>query len=182
MNWTTIEGWFSSADASFVTEICKKIHNGIVVELGFFAGRSTAVMAPICISNNTEYHAVDNCAGACERDPATKAQKSRDMKKVFENNMNSLGLLDHIHVHQLDSAVSAQMFSENEVDFCFIDASHVEEDVKRDIEAWWSKVKEGGVLAGHDYSWGSVKNATGAFVKAHGLKLIISGNCWKITK
>jgi predicted O-methyltransferase YrrM len=84
VNWTTIEGWFSSADASFVTGICKNIHDGIVVELGFFAGRSTAVMAPICIANNTKYYAVDNCAGACERDPATKAQKSRDMKKIFE--------------------------------------------------------------------------------------------------
>jgi predicted O-methyltransferase YrrM len=74
------------------------------------------------------------------------------------------------------------MFSHGEVDFCFIDASHVEEDVVRDIDEWWPKVKEGGVLAGHDYTWGSVKNATGAFVKAHGLKLVVSGNCWKITK
>lgn len=184
MKWDQIEGWFSPGDAQFVSEICQSINYGIVVELGFFAGRSTAVMAPICISNCNKYYAVDLCSGATAnpRDPATQAQQSRDMRKVFEANMRHLGLLNFISVHQLDSAASSQMFIDGEVNFCFVDASHVKEDVKRDIEAWWPKIRQGGVLGGHDYSWGSVRGVTNDFAKTHGLKLVVSGNCWKITK
>lgn len=182
MRWDQIEGWFSPADAQFVSRICKGINGGIVVELGFFAGRSTAVMAPICKANQNAYFAIDNCKGACKRDPATKAQQSRDMKKMFETNMRTMNLLSSIKVHTMDSSASAQLFDDEEVDFCFVDASHVAADVKKDIEAWWPKIKQGGVLGGHDYTWGSVKGVVNEFVNIHGLDLISEGNCWKIIK
>jgi len=182
MKWQNIEGWFSDSDAAFVQNICKDIHDGVAVELGFYAGQSTAVMAPICKKNNTVFHTVDNCIGADPRDPATKNQRSRDMKRVFENNMAKLQLLDCIKVHIMDSAASAELFDDESVDFCFIDASHVAEDVKRDIGAWWPKIKSGGVLGGHDWSWGSVRGVVEEFTQLHQLKFIATGNCWKIIK
>lgn len=182
MNWDQIEGWFSPGDASFVRQICGNIKDGIVVELGFFAGRSTAVMAPICINNNTTYHAVDNCKGSCRRDPATKAQISRDMLKIFNDNMTKVQIRPYINVHIIDSSTAAGLFSDKSVDFCFVDASHMAEDVKRDIEAWWPKIKQGGVLGGHDYSWGSVCGVTNNFAQDNGLNLVAHGNCWKIIK
>jgi len=182
MKWDDIEGWFSAQDAQFVRQICNNIHNGIVVELGFFAGRCTAVMAPICQNNNNEYYTVDNCEGGSPRDPATKSQQSRDMRQIFETNMKKLGLIDNIFVLQRDSAESASLFDDGSVDFCFIDASHVAENVKRDMEAWWPKIKLGGTLGGHDYSWGSVMFVTDKFAQDNNLKLIVNGNCWKLTK
>ena len=51
------------------------------------------------------------------------------------------------------SSVNAlKQFNNESLDFCYIDASHKYNDVKLDIKNWWSKVKEGGVLCGHDYS------------------------------
>ena len=183
MNWQEIEGWFSSGDADFVAKVCEKIKGGTVVELGCYAGKSTAVMAPICKRNVSSFIAIDNFWGTDPKDPATQNQRDRDMQAVFRNNMKKMGLLDYIEVHKLDSAASAQLFVDGTVDFCFIDASHVEEDVVKDIDAWWPKIREGGTLAGHDYTWGSVKNATRAFIQAHGfLKLVVSGNCWKVIK
>lgn len=182
MSWDQIEGWFSPADANFVRQICGNIKDGNVVELGFFAGRSTAVMAPICINNNTIYHAVDNCKGVNPRDPATKAQQSRDMLKVFNDNMTKIQVRPYINVHIMDSAAAAELFTDESVDFCFVDASHVAENVKLDIEAWWPKIKQGGILGGHDYSWGSVRGVTNDFAKEKGLKLVAHGNCWKIQK
>lgn len=182
MRWHDIEGWFSLGDAQFVSDICKNIYNGIVVELGFYAGRSTAVMAPICKTNNNEYYAVDNCKGCDPRDPATKAQQSRDMRRIFESNMRNLDILTYIHVYEMNSVSAAIMFFDGSVDFCFVDASHVAEDVKKDIKAWWPKIKSGGVLGGHDYTWGSVRGVVNDFANLNGLSLIINGNCWKIIK
>ena len=42
-------------------------------------------------------------------------------------------------------------FEDNYFDFVYIDADHTEEAVYTDLNAWWSKVRPGGVLSGHDY-------------------------------
>lgn len=46
----------------------------------------------------------------------------------------------------------AHMFPDRSLDFVYIDAEHDYNNVKRDIEAYWPKVREGGMFAGHDYS------------------------------
>jgi len=47
------------------------------------------------------------------------------------------------------------------LDFVFIDASHMYEEVKADIEAWGPKVKDTGWIMGHDYcpQWDGVRRA-----------------------
>jgi len=39
-------------------------------------------------------------------------------------------------------------------DFVFIDACHTFKEVKKDIELWLPKVRQGGLLCGHDYGGG----------------------------
>lgn len=48
-----------------------------------------------------------------------------------------------------DSA--ADNVPDGSLDFAFIDAQHDYESVLKDIEAWYPKIKEGGLLCGHDY-------------------------------
>lgn len=184
MNYTNIEGWFSGIDARFVSKICEKIHDGIVVELGCYAGKSTAVMAPICKKNGNSYHAIDNFCGADPKDPATRNQRNRNILEVLENNMRSMELLDYIWIHKVDSAAAAQMFVHGEVDFCFIDADHTPQGVTRDIHAWWPKIRIGGTLGGHDYQWADVRRVVSGFAKANQLKLVLAKDkqCWKVVK
>lgn len=52
------------------------------------------------------------------------------------------------------SLEAAKIFNDGQLDFVYIDAEHYKRYVERDIEAWWPKVKKGGVLAGHDYYTG----------------------------
>ena len=42
-------------------------------------------------------------------------------------------------------------YADNDFDFVYIDATHSYEDSKQDIEAWWPKVKIGGLIGGDDY-------------------------------
>jgi len=46
-------------------------------------------------------------------------------------------------------------------DLVFIDALHDYESVMQDISLWWPKVRQGGILAGHDYNhkWPGVERA-----------------------
>jgi hypothetical protein len=49
-----------------------------------------------------------------------------------------------------DSVAAADLFEDGTLDFVFIDGDHTYEGVKRDIEAWAPKVRDGGIVAGHD--------------------------------
>ena len=45
------------------------------------------------------------------------------------------------------------------IDFVYIDGCHDYKEVKKDIEIWTDKVKQGGIVAGHDYPAEGVKRA-----------------------
>jgi hypothetical protein len=76
-------------------------------------------------------------------------------------------------------------------DFVYLDAGHSYEDVKSDINAWWNKIRIGGVLCGHDYQfqWECMKGlvrAVDEFAKENNLELHTKtdGSCsdWWIKK
>jgi hypothetical protein len=55
------------------------------------------------------------------------------------------------HVYKTsDDAV--EDFKDGSLDFVFIDGLHTYEQVKKDCANYWSKVKTGGIMIGHDYS------------------------------
>lgn len=57
------------------------------------------------------------------------------------------------------SVDAAKDFEDNSLDFVYIDANHQYEYVKEDIEAWWPKVKVGGMLCGDDIGRKGVNKA-----------------------
>jgi len=81
-------------------------------------------------------------------------------------------------------------FEDDSLDFVFIDANHVYEYIKQDLNDWWTKVKPGGIFSGHDYNgrldkkgiWG-VKKAVDEFGKLHKLDVRLgSMQLWSIQK
>ncbi|WDI40598.1 class I SAM-dependent methyltransferase [Bremerella sp. P1] len=86
------------------------------------------------------------------------------------------------------SPQAADRFQAASLDFVFIDANHLYEAVRDDINAWWPKVRPGGALCGHDYAihrdgegvWG-VQRAVDEFAKAQGLQpTILQDGVWCI--
>lgn len=55
------------------------------------------------------------------------------------------------------------------LDFVFIDAIHSFEAVSSDLNAWFPKVRRGGLVAGHDVSWSGVREAVEQFLGDKGL-------------
>jgi FkbM family methyltransferase len=58
---------------------------------------------------------------------------------------------DRAHIIRMDSVKSANMFPDEFFDFIYIDADHSYEGVVRDLQAWWPKIKKGGLFCGDDY-------------------------------
>ena len=72
----------------------------------------------------------------------------------------------------------------DDLDFVYIDGSHNYEDVKRDIELYYIKVKNGGIIGGHDF-WADkigVCKAVLDFAEKNNLKLNGRLTDWWIIK
>jgi len=85
-------------------------------------------------------------------------------------------------------------FDGGDLDFVYIDGEHTYDAVRQDMDDWWSKIKIGGILAGHDYhdtQPGTVQ-AVDEFVKKFNLEFKLTGTneekgdagvpSWVITK
>lgn len=76
------------------------------------------------------------------------------------------------------------------LDWAFLDASHLYDNVWNDCVAWWPKIKPGGLLIGHDYNskndrrgWWGVKNAVDEWAASHSLEVMArSGHVWAVKK
>lgn len=86
-------------------------------------------------------------------------------------------------VLRMASADACLKFKEQQLDFVYIDAQHHYEAVKQDISIWYPKVVKGGIVSGHDYVQGDlkegafgVKRAVDEFVKLHKLRLHITSD------
>ena len=93
------------------------------------------------------------------------------VKKIFKDCKN-------VDIIKDDSVKVAKTIKDNTLDFVYIDGNHQYEYVKADIEAWYPKVKIGGIISGHDYRkcWKGVIKAVDEFVKKYNYKLFIKKN------
>jgi predicted O-methyltransferase YrrM len=78
---------------------------------------------------------------------------------------------------RMTSVEASGIYDDESLDFVFIDAAHDYTSVKIDIRNWLPKVRKGGVLSGHDYSWWpEVKQAVDESFSPE--ELIESEGCW----
>lgn len=72
-------------------------------------------------------------------------------------------------------------FADGFLDFVYIDARHDLSAVRADLQAWWPKVKSGGLFSGHDFRTEhnesqccDVKQAVTEFASANALKIHVT--------
>jgi predicted O-methyltransferase YrrM len=79
----------------------------------------------------------------------------------------------------MTSLDAVSLYENRSLDFIFIDASHEYEDVKKDIIAWYPKLKLGGIIAGHDYtSYDGVKKAVDEILINKNLNIRLENSYW----
>jgi len=77
-----------------------------------------------------------------------RAEFEREYREALRNTKFAA---DRCVVMRELSVNAAQKVADGSLDFVFIDACHSYEGCKSDIEAWFPKLKIGGLLGGHDY-------------------------------
>lgn len=153
-----VDGWFNFSKP-YRAAVKAAEDGAIFVELGCWKGKSASFLGVEIINSGKSIalHCIDHWGGSNE--PAHKADP--DLERVFDifnENMDRIDGLD-LHVHRMASAPAAHLFEDGTIDFVWIDAGHEYEEVMADIEAWWPKVKAGGVMGGDDYPMDGVKKA-----------------------
>lgn len=169
------EEWFTYPE--LYTYIVNKFPtNSHFVEVGTWKGMSAAYMAVEIINSgkNIKFDCVDTWDFVPSQ-TEIPLHMFDNLYKVFLKNIEPVK-------HQINpvKALSwdgAAFYKDNSLDFVFIDAAHDYESVKKDINAWYPKVKKEGIIGGHDYTWcDDVRRAVNEFFKNK--TIYESEGCW----
>jgi predicted O-methyltransferase YrrM len=97
------------------------------------------------------------------------------IKELSESNLGG----DQFKILQGLSVDIAKQIEDKSLDWVYIDADHEYQSVKDDIEAWFPKVREGGIISGHDYDklivLGGVVRAVDEFCEQNKYKFKLTG-------
>lgn len=84
------------------------------------------------------------------KDMANVPQWQQDM--ILESVLNIfLHFHDKTKIYRTTSLQIAPNVLNKTLDFVYLDARHDYCAVKQDLEAWWPKIREGGIFSGHDF-------------------------------
>ena len=177
------ENWFTYP--TLYSRFVEQLECGKIVEVGSWKGKSTAYLAVEIINSGKKISidTVDTWKGSpneeCHvNDPYVKTD---GLYSLFLSNIEKVSsVINPIRMASLDAA---KLYDDNSIDIVFIDACHAYECVKEDIDAWYPKVKTGGVIAGHDYNHHSFPGVIRAVNEAFGKdKIELIELCWVYRK
>ena len=176
--YQNVEGWFTFPN--LYSHVVSRFSEGSkFIEIGSWLGQSAAYMATeIANSNkNIEFHCVD----LWESNEEYKDQEVVKENKFFETFLKNIHpVKNYIKPIKAASLTAVTQFEDEYFDFIFIDAAHDYENVKKDIKAWFPKIKKGGIFAGHDFitSHMGVMRAVSEWSDLNKKEIIAQENCW----
>lgn len=132
--------------SGFYERIAESLPDGAVIaEVGVANGASAIYLAEAMLNRNKHFtfYLIDSLAYG-----------GADQLRGLLKNLSKANLFDWVEVLPYSSLEAACRFPDGHFDFVFIDASHKYEWTKADIRLWYTKIKELGILAGHDYNDG----------------------------
>lgn len=151
-------------------ELIDNMENPVGLEIGSEHGITTFHL--LKYNPNLTLHCVDPYTGYIDWEGSDKHDADRENAlSVWRNNMKVFG--DRAILHRKTSDDAVDDFEDGMFDMIFIDGLHTYEQVKKDCENYYSKVRSGGIFAGHDYNLiQGVKDAVQEFAAKNGISQI----------
>jgi predicted O-methyltransferase YrrM len=125
-------------------EFCKILKpHFVMVEVGCWAGESTSIFAPYV----SKLYAVDPWMPGYDDNDTASALMGKDVEDAFDFRVS---LFPHVKKMKMTSEKASCDFENGSIDVVYIDACHTYEAVKADIGFWLPKIRNGGIISGHD--------------------------------
>lgn len=136
-----IYGLHKDIELQYLYDMAKCVpDDGTIVEIGCLKGLSTIALLQGVGKRNVFVYSIDNFS-----------HKVTTTKEEFLKNIKPYIKVRH-ELISLNSKDAVETFSDNSIDFLFIDGDHSFEGVKSDIELYWRKMKlPTSFMAGHDF-------------------------------
>ena len=146
-----IDGWLSDDQALRLWTLARSVpHNGRIVEIGSFRGRSTVVLATAATAG-VDVVAIDPHAGN-DRGPQELAgfeSEAADDLDAFNANLDAAGLRDRVrHVRAFSHDALSEV--DGSVELLYIDGAHRYHPALADVQQWGARVAPGGTMLVHD--------------------------------
>lgn len=129
-----------------------------VAELGLWKGRTILHILQNC--PNVHYIGVDQWKRCPERAgvPGGQTYEAWDMFGLETHVRKVVApYSDRCTILKMSTLEASQLVADKSLDLVFIDADHSEDGTRADIVNWLPKIRPGGILAGHDYDWPTVR-------------------------
>jgi len=161
--------------------------NGYAAEIGVARGDFSAKILQSSVKKLYSIDCWDVETPSSWKEQARSKWTQEKMDALYEEAQDKLRPFgERSEIIKAFSADAVNRFKDGYFDFIYLDASHEYVDVKEDISLWWSKVKRGGILAGHDYfaredepdKWGVIE-AVDEHVLMHNLQLHLTQDRFK---
>ena len=140
-NYKEIDGWCGQEITHLYDKAIKEANDdSVFVEVGCYKGKSTCYMIDAIKNSGKKinFFVVDNFSTL------------GDVKQEFEENLGEERLKSITFINE-DSVEASKHFSNSSVDFIFIDTDHNANQLVKEISAWNDKIKNNGLISGHDY-------------------------------
>lgn len=160
-------------------EFYKKLpQNGIIAEIGVWQCKNAKKLYEYC--KPSEMVLVDIWKTIKKRGDE-KNRSKQIWEQYYQKALGFAKSHDNITVIRGESVKTSKTFEDHYFDIIYIDAGHSYESCLADLNAWYPKIKPGGILCGHDYNenkskrYGVVK-AVDEFKKKNNLEIFMLSN------
>ena len=188
-------GW--NGKSILFKNLIEELKPSTIIEVGTWKGQSAITMGNTIkeLGLETKIYCVDTWLGAIEFWATLKHTEERDLSLKNGYPQVYFQFLSNVVHHQLQDIIlpfpntsenGYRYFKGNGIhpELIYIDASHEEDDVYRDITNFYDLLSSGGVIFGDDYiSWVGVNKSVNRFTKENDLEFeVIENNFWLIRK
>jgi predicted O-methyltransferase YrrM len=183
-----IPGYLTDGDLLAMSTLCELMpKSGILVEVGSFLGKSSTEWAKNFLTLNKKYRII------CIDSYNTRIDILHQLIKVAEFDLppgnDQLEIFTH-YTKEYPNIFPLQAFFDKEfqfnekVDFIFEDSDHTLETLTYALPFWWGRLRDGGILSGHDYTLRPVSTAVNTFAALNELevKTFNQSSIWYIEK
>ena len=123
----------------------------VIVEIGSCEGSSTELFALTC----KLVYAIDPWDEVAKPNNATELQMS---KQSEERCRERISVYDNVKILKGFAEKEVVNFEDKSLDAVYIDGAHDADSVAQDINLWLPKIKNNGIMCGHDWRYAPIRN------------------------